>query len=62
MSDDLLSYYNRELSYLRRMGADYAKKYPKIAGRLKLDDDSVEDPHVSRLLEGVSLLTAQIRQ
>lgn len=61
-SDDLLSYYNRELSYLRRMGADYAKKYPKIAGRLKLDDDSVEDPHVSRLLEGVSLLTAQIRQ
>ncbi len=62
MSEKLLSYYNRELSYLRRMGAEYAKKYPKIAGRLKLDDESVEDPHVSRLLEGVSLLTAQIRQ
>ncbi|USD67516.1 type VI secretion system baseplate subunit TssF [Vibrio sp. SCSIO 43136] len=62
MNDDLLKYYNRELSFLRHMGAEFAKHYPKVAGRLAISEDHVEDPHVSRLLEGVSLLTAQIRQ
>ena len=35
MNDELLKYYNRELAYIRHMGADFADKYPKIAGRLK---------------------------
>ncbi|UDL04786.1 type VI secretion system baseplate subunit TssF [Marinobacter sp. CA1] len=62
MSDELLQYYNRELAYLRRQGAEFAKAYPKVAGNLRVSDESVEDPHVSRLLEGVAFLTAQIRQ
>ena len=62
MNDELLKYYNRELTYIRRMGAEFAEQYPKIAGRLRLTEETVEDPHVSRLLEGFSLLTAQIRQ
>ncbi|OAN11066.1 type VI secretion system protein ImpG [Photobacterium jeanii] len=62
MSDDLLKYYNRELAYIRRMGAEYAEKYPKIAGRLRISDDQVEDPHASRIIEAFSLLTAQIRR
>ncbi len=62
MNDDLLKYYNRELSYIRRMGAEFAEQYPKVAGRLRISDETVEDPHVSRLIEGFSLLTAQIRQ
>ena len=62
MNEQLLKYYNRELTYLRRMGAEFAERYPKIAGRLRLTGETVEDPHVSRLLEGVALLTAQIRQ
>ncbi|GDY25305.1 type VI secretion system protein ImpG [Agarivorans sp. Toyoura001] len=62
MSDELLKYYNRELAYLRHMGAEFAERYPKVAGRLRMSEDNVEDPHVSRLLEGVSLLTAQVRQ
>ncbi|MGR5150710.1 type VI secretion system baseplate subunit TssF [Photobacterium swingsii] len=62
MSDDLLKYYNRELAYMRKMGAEYAEKHPKIAGRLRLSDSQVEDPHASRMMEGFALLTAQIRR
>lgn len=62
MSDDLLKYYNQELSYLRHLGTEFAERYPKVAGRLKLTDEVIEDPHVSRLLEGVSFMTARIRQ
>ncbi|WP_404365724.1 type VI secretion system baseplate subunit TssF [Marinobacter sp.] len=62
MSDELLQYYNRELAYLRRQGAEFAQAYPKVAGRLRISEESVEDPHVSRLLEGVAFMTAQIRQ
>ncbi|WDE08287.1 type VI secretion system baseplate subunit TssF [Thalassomonas viridans] len=62
MNEDLLKYYNRELAFIRHMGAEFAEKYPKLAGRLRLSDEQVEDPHVSRLIEAFSLLTAQIRQ
>ncbi|ROQ30604.1 type VI secretion system baseplate subunit TssF [Gallaecimonas pentaromativorans] len=62
MSEALLKYYNRELAYLRRQGAEFAKQYPKVAGRLRISEEAVEDPHVSRLLEGVAFMTAQIRQ
>lgn len=62
MSDDLLSHYNRELSYLRKLGAEFAEQYPKIAGRLRMSGEVVEDPHVSRLQEGVAFLNARIRQ
>ncbi|HEX7760601.1 MAG TPA: type VI secretion system baseplate subunit TssF [Caulobacteraceae bacterium] len=61
MPDDLLSYYNRELSYLRKLGAEFAELHPKVAGRLRMSGDVVEDPHVSRLLEGAAFLNARIR-
>ena len=61
MSDPLLTYYNRELSALRRLGAAFAEAHPKIAGRLRLAPDAVDDPHVERLLEGVSFLGARVQ-
>jgi type VI secretion system protein ImpG len=61
MADDLLSYYNRELAYLRKLGAEFADLHPKIAGRLRMSSDAVEDPHVQRLLEGAAFLNARIR-
>ncbi len=60
MRDDLLYYYERELAYLRRLGAEFAAKYPKIASRLQLEPSKCEDPHVERLLEGFALLTARV--
>jgi type VI secretion system protein ImpG len=61
MSDPLLPYYNRELASLRRLGASFAEAHPKIAGRLRLAPDSVDDPHVERLLEGVAFLGARVQ-
>jgi type VI secretion system protein ImpG len=58
--DDLLYYYERELTYLRRLGADFAVRYPKVAGRLQLERDKCEDPHVERLLEGFAFLAARV--
>jgi type VI secretion system protein ImpG len=58
--DDLLQYYERELTFLRYMGKEFAEKYPKIAGRLQLESDRCEDPHVERLLEGFAFLAARV--
>jgi type VI secretion system protein ImpG len=58
--DDLLFYYERELTYLRQMGAEFGEKYPKIASRLLLEPSKCEDPHVERILEAFAFLTARV--
>ncbi len=62
MSDVLLPYYDRELDALRRLAAEFGEAHPKIAGRLRLSKDTVDDPHVARLLEGVAFLAARVHQ
>ena len=60
MREELLEYYERELAYMRQMGAQFAAKYPRVAGRLLLEPDRCEDPHVERLLEGFAFLAARV--
>ena len=60
MSETLLPYYNRELSAVRSLAAEFARAYPKVAGRLRLTEEAVDDPHVARLLEGVAFLAARV--
>ena len=60
MRDDLLGYYERELSYLRQLGAEFAQKYPKIAARLQLEPERCEDPHVERMIEAVAFLASRV--
>ena len=60
MRDDLLTYYERELAFVRQMGAEFAEKYPKMAARLLLEADKCEDPHVERLVEAFSFLAARV--
>lgn len=60
MRDELLLYYERELTFLRDMGGEFAQKYPKIASRLVIEPDKCEDPHVERLLEGFAFLAARV--
>ncbi|HQJ09056.1 MAG TPA: type VI secretion system baseplate subunit TssF [Deltaproteobacteria bacterium] len=62
MDDNLLHYYERELTYIRELGAEFARKYPKIAGRLLLEKDKCEDPHTERLLEAFAFLSARIHK
>jgi type VI secretion system protein ImpG len=60
MRDELLGYYERELIFLRRMGAEFALKYPKIAARLLIEGETAEDPHVERLIEAFAFLAGRI--
>ncbi|MEI2415188.1 type VI secretion system baseplate subunit TssF [Orrella sp. JC864] len=60
MQPRLLDYYNRELGYLRELGAEFARQHPKVAGRLGMHGIEVADPYVERLLEGFSFLAARI--
>src|SRR5687767_10716002 len=61
MTDELLPYYNRELAFVRKLGAEFAQANPKIAGRLRWSAEMSEDPHVSRMIEAFAFLTARIR-
>lgn len=60
--DDHLLYYQREMSFLRRMGGIFAAKYPKIAKRLNLSEHQSTDPHVERLLESFAYLTSYLQK
>src|SRR5262245_12516539 len=60
MRDELLTYYERELTFIRRLSAEFAEKYPGVAGRLLLERGKCEDPHVERLIEAFALLAARI--
>lgn len=62
MDDDLLRYYEEELTFVRQMGVDFAKKYPKIASRLLLEAEKCEDPHTERLIEAFAFLTGRIHK
>ena len=61
MPDELLPYYEKELAFIRQMGAEFAREHPKIAGRLGINFDTIEDPHVSRLIESFAYLNARIQ-
>jgi len=60
--DDLLPYYERELKFIRQMAGDFAEKYPKVAGRLLLQPDTCDDPHVERLIEAFALLSGRVHR
>ncbi len=63
MDERLLRYYNLELFHLRHMAGEFAREFPKIAGRLLLTSDAsapCDDPWVERLLEGFAYLAARV--
>jgi len=62
MDDQVLNYYERELTFIRQLGAEFARKYPKIAGRLLLEPDKCEDPHTERLIEAFAFLSGRIHK
>ncbi len=60
MDPRLLEFYNRELLYIRELGGEFSRDFPKIAGRLGLDGFECADPYVERLLEGFAFLAARV--
>jgi type VI secretion system protein ImpG len=61
MDPRLLRYYNQELQHVRDMGAEFARDFPKIAGRLGMEGLECADPYVERLLEGFAFLAARVQ-
>ncbi|NJM32704.1 MAG: type VI secretion system baseplate subunit TssF, partial [Limnobacter sp.] len=61
MNPRFLDFYTQELSHLRHMGEEFARRYPKLASRLALDSVEVKDPHIERLLEGFAFLAARVQ-
>ncbi len=60
--DKLLTYYQREMAYLRQMGSLFAEKHPKIAKRLDIGQGESTDPHVERLLESFAFLSGTLQR
>ena len=58
---NFLDHYNNELRHLREAGARFAREHPQIAPALGLRPNSVADPFVERLLEGVAFLSARVQ-
>ena len=58
--EELLPYYERELSHLRHHGGDFAERYPKIAGRLLPGDGQTDDPTIEQLVQAIAWLDARI--
>jgi type VI secretion system protein ImpG len=61
MDPRLLRFYNQELQHVRDMGAEFAREFPKIAGRLGIEGLECADPYVERLLEGFAFLAARVQ-
>jgi type VI secretion system protein ImpG len=61
MSKELLQYVESELTFISQMADEFAAKYPKVAGRLRLEDKEAPDPHVERLIQAFAMLTGRIR-
>jgi type VI secretion system protein ImpG len=62
MRETLLPVYERELRYIRKLAVEFAERYPAVAGRLLLEPDKCEDPHVERLIESFAMLTARVQR
>jgi type VI secretion system protein ImpG len=60
VKEDLLPYYENELSFIRNLGKEFAADWGKIAERLALEPGKCEDPHVERLIEAFALLAGRI--
>ncbi|MDR2881151.1 MAG: type VI secretion system baseplate subunit TssF, partial [Azoarcus sp.] len=58
--EDLLPYYERELSFLRQHSREFAERYPKLAGQLLLSGEGCDDPHVERMIQSFALLSSRV--
>ncbi|AOA58838.1 type VI secretion system baseplate subunit TssF [Acinetobacter larvae] len=60
MIEELLPYYEKQLQEFGQQSRDFAEKYPKIAQRLSLNQEQIDDPHIERLIQAFSLIAARV--
>ncbi|WP_194436117.1 type VI secretion system baseplate subunit TssF [Vibrio fluminensis] len=59
MSDQLLSYFERELASLRGALSEFSREYPEHAASMRLNQNEQEDPNIRRFIEAAALLNAK---
>jgi type VI secretion system protein ImpG len=62
MLDDLLPFYERELSAVRALAAEFSERHPKVARRLQINPGHCDDPQVERLLQSFAWFGARIHR
>lgn len=62
MAEGFLARYNEELAALRERASRFAESFPKIAGRLRMSGEMIDDPHVERLMQSFAYSAARVRQ
>ncbi|MDN3680813.1 type VI secretion system baseplate subunit TssF [Vibrio tapetis subsp. quintayensis] len=62
MSDTLLSYFEQELRFIRDEASQFAARHPGAANSLGINQDGIDDPQVTRLIESVALLNGKLQQ
>ena len=60
MPNTLMSWYERELSFLYTEARAFAEEHPQLASHLGVGYSSLSDPHVARLLESFALINARL--
>lgn len=60
MIEELLPYYEKQLQEFAQQSREFSHKYPKIAQRLSLNQEQIDDPHIERLIQSFSLIAARI--
>lgn len=60
MIEELLPYYEKQLQEFAQQARGFAQRYPKIAQRLSLNQEQIDDPHIERLIQAFSLISARI--
>ena len=60
MPNTLMSWYERELSFLYTEARAFAEEHPQLGSHLGIGYNSVSDPHVARLLESFALINARL--
>ena len=58
--EEVLPYYEKQLQEFSQQSREFANKYPKIAQRLSLNQEQIDDPHIERLIQAFSLISARI--
>ena len=59
---DLLPHYERELAFLRAHAEEFGRRYPRVAGRLAVSGEVLQDPHVERMIQAFALLSSRIHK
>lgn len=59
---DLLPHYERELAFLRSHAEEFGRRYPRVAGRLAVTGEVLQDPHVERMIQAFALLSSRIHK